>query len=390
MNKIMDWFKNLAPEMMILLILVIVILFVLIVVLIRANKIFSAIAKKTMVVKEDFLLEEGKYSTRVTVTNIGYVNSVVTEIGFIYKKTKLPLVVDTINLSARESYLTSIDIEQLRSFILGSNNKVKKFHVYTIDALNRVTKKKMKLSYKYIANEIKQENKALKLAIKKERRAKRFAAKEQRYETGDYNFGDRMVLFLEALTTPFRAISRWSTKGINNMLRKREIKKEVKANLKEEQRAQLEVETVEKETEMKDKFQDKYSNKMEKKEAKKKLKLDKKALKTAEAEKKHAQKLEQDLADAKVKKDQKEKEELEKKLAEKKKLEEIELQKIAELKQLKEEEKVRQEENASKESKNDEQKQGSKDQEQEVEILEVIDDLIENDNEKEDIINSEK
>lgn len=268
MNKIREWLNSLELEIIIIFIVLVIILIITIYTLIKNHKIYAAIAKKTLSAKEDLVLENNVNHARVVTTNIGYTNNIIKELGFIYKKTKLPIKTEEFNLSARNSEVTIIEIDELRSFILDETNKVKMFYFYVVDSVNRTTKTKMKLSFKFIKKTIKNET-------DEEERIKRESKKElkkqnkvERYETGNYNFGDRVSLILAAIFSPLSKLFKFIAKKINKSLRKREIKKEVKNQLLKEQREILKAEELKQEDELRYKVSVKYSDKLAKKNAK--------------------------------------------------------------------------------------------------------------------------
>lgn len=268
MNKITDWFKSLELEIIIILILILIGLIIAIYTLIKNHKIYSAIAKKTLSAKEDLILEDEVYKVRVVVTNIGYTNTVIKELGFIYKQTKLPTVTEEFNLTARNFNSTVIPIEELRTFVLGDKNKVKKFHFYVVDSINRTTKTKMKLSYKYIKKQINSENNEARKIELQNKKALKLANKEARYESGEYTFGDKTYLIFAAIFSPLMKLFKFIGKKINQGLYNREIKKQVKVELLKEQKAMIAEENLKREEALKEKTSKKYSNKLDKKNEK--------------------------------------------------------------------------------------------------------------------------
>lgn len=269
MTKINEWFKNLDLEIIIIFIAIFILIILVLYILGKSNKIYAAIAKKTLKIKEDLIHQNDEYLTRAITTNIGYTNAIIKELGFIYKKTKLPLKTDEFSLIARDSYNTTIDINELREFVLGDNNKVKKFHFYVVDSVNRTSKTKMKLSYKYIKGQIDFENSEAKRIENEKRMAEKLALKQQRYSTGDYNFGDRLTLIIKAIFSPFGKLVKFINRKINQKLRKREIKKEVKKELKEKYRIENLAATEKQEQDFRGNVQDKFKEKLDKKQAKK-------------------------------------------------------------------------------------------------------------------------
>lgn len=269
MNNIIDWFKNLEFEIIVILLFLLVILIVLIRVLIKNNMVYNAIAKKTLIAKEDLLLEDGKYITRVNTTNIGYTSSIVKELGFIYKDLKLPIRTEEFNLNSRDFDTTLIDVNELRSFVVDEKNKLNKHYFYVIDSVNRVTKIKMKLSYKHLKGVINEEKRIALEELRATKKAQRLENKEARYSTGEYNFGDRIVLILGAIFSPLVKLSKLIKAKINKSLRKREIKKEVKRELLKEQLEQNKAKVLANEQELKDQYTESYGAKLSLKQVKK-------------------------------------------------------------------------------------------------------------------------
>lgn len=284
MNKITEWFKSLELEIIIILVLLFIGLILAVYIMIKNYKIYNAIAKKTLSAKEDLIHEDEVHKARVIVTNIGYTNTVVKELGFIYKKTKLPTINEEFNLSARNFHTTIIPIEELRTFVLGNNNKIKKFHFYVVDSINRTTKTKLKLSYKYIKKQINNENEELARLKKASKKAQKNKAKEVRYENGDYNFCDRFYLIITAIFSPLNKLFKFIAKKINQGLHHRQIKKQVKKELLERQKITIQQENLKQEEALREKTSENFSKKLDKRNEKRILKNEKKLSKNEVSE----------------------------------------------------------------------------------------------------------
>ena len=212
-----DWIKNLELEFVITFGLLAILIIISLVVLIKSQRTLNLIGKRALILNEDLVTREGQSYVEIMVSNSSYVNVEAAAIGILYQKKLMPLKEETTIILARDSFKLSIPLEAFRSYLIGQDDKVKKAKVYVEDSLGR-------RSYKKIRNSILM----LKKILKSELKARQAAEKRERFETGNYRFGERLGLIISVIFSPFTKTFRALKKGINRKLKQREIRLELK------------------------------------------------------------------------------------------------------------------------------------------------------------------
>jgi hypothetical protein len=212
-----EWIKNLELEFVIIFGLLAILVLVSIVVLIKTQRTLNLIGKRALILKEDLIQRDGHNYFEVMVANTSYVNVEAAAIGLIYKKKLMPLKEETTIILARDSFKLSIPLEAFRSYVIGSETKVKKAKVYVEDSLGRRSLRKIKNSL-FMLRKI----------LKAELKAKRIEEKKIRFENGNYRFGERVALVITVIFSPITRLFRAMKLGLNRRLKAREIRLELK------------------------------------------------------------------------------------------------------------------------------------------------------------------
>ncbi|MFA7589014.1 MAG: hypothetical protein WCY22_01505 [Acholeplasmataceae bacterium] len=241
----LDWFRNLEPEFLILFGAAFVTLILLVVVIIRSARIHALIGKRALDLSEDLLVRDNEEIVEIVMSNTSYIDIRTRTVGILYKKTLLPITEEDTIIFARDSYRLSITLSMLRKFVIGDQKKIKKIYVYAEDSLARRTIKKAKNSYR-----------RLKSILKAEIKAEKLAAKKVRYETGKYRFNERVGLVIKAIFSPLSSLFRIIRQGINRKLKNREFKLELKKESRQLKREMLHVEDEKRNQEMREKHEE--------------------------------------------------------------------------------------------------------------------------------------
>jgi len=213
----LEWIKNLEPEFLILFGFSAIFFIVLLVVLGKNQRILDLIGKRALSLQEDLLHRDDMDVIDILIANTSYVNVEAGAVGFIYQKVFLPLSETSLLILARDSHKISIPLNDLRTFVIGRSDKVKKIEIYVEDSLGRRTIRKAVNA-----------KRKLKDILKEEKNAKKAEDKKVRYETGNYLLFERIGLIFKYLFSPFTKLSRAIKSGLNKQLRNREVKLEIK------------------------------------------------------------------------------------------------------------------------------------------------------------------
>lgn len=212
MNKFVTWLQNLTPETIIIFTLLALLLILIIYTINRVGSIKKYLVRDSLVLSEDMLVVNNINQTRVKITNSSFYNMVIHEYGFMQKNVKHSIRSERISIDERDDIVEAFTSDQVRQIF--SNTKFSKIYFYVIDSSNRVRKLKMKRVNKYIKQHIKAEKKAYKKA-----------EKQKRFDSGNYNFGERIVLILGVIVSPIVKLYNLITRKTNSGLHKRNIKK---------------------------------------------------------------------------------------------------------------------------------------------------------------------
>lgn len=212
-----EWLKNLEPEFLIIFIGIFIVVVISVVILIKSGKTLSLIGSRALNLNEDLVIRNGKKVVDILVSNTSFISVQVAAVGYIFKKNLLPISEEVTEISPRDSEKISIEIDALRAYVISDSKKVKKMKIYAEDTLGRRTVYRAKNSYRTLKKIVKDENKAIKKA-----------AKIKRFETGKYNFPERVGLVFKFIFSPCAKLNRIIKEGLNKKLREREARLKVK------------------------------------------------------------------------------------------------------------------------------------------------------------------
>jgi hypothetical protein len=208
-----DWIKNLEPEFLIIFIALLLAFILNIIILIKSSKTLDLIGKRAFKLNEDLVIRNEKKIVDILISNTSFISVKVAAVGYIFKKNLLPISEEVTEIAPRDSIKISIEIDALKAFIFSQETKLKRLKIYVEDTLGRRTLKKAKDSYR-----------TLKKMIKDEKKAARLKAKIERFDTGKYNFMERLGLVFKFIFSPFSKLNYVIKKGLNKRLKEREVK----------------------------------------------------------------------------------------------------------------------------------------------------------------------
>lgn len=206
-----EWLKNLELEFIIIFAVLTVIVLVVIILLVKAQRTLNLIGKRALILTEDLVKRDGLDVVDMMIANTSYVNVEAASMGLIYNKKVLPLREENTIVLARDSFKMNITLTELRAYTLGDDTKLKKMYVYVEDSLGRRSLRKAKNSMRALKKILKQEKIE---ATKEEKRV--------RFETGQYNFFERLGLVFKVIFSPFTKLSKAIKKSTNRRLKMRE------------------------------------------------------------------------------------------------------------------------------------------------------------------------
>ena len=204
--------SELPTETLITWIALALILILVIVIIVQVRKVMITLLNRSIFIKDEIYIEHDT-QLRLEFSNKSYVNTALLEIGFYYKKEYFAVVEDELIVQARSFEKLDYSLEQLREKLLKDSRKVKPIFIYTKNSVGEVVSHKAKRITRHLKKVIKLENKALK--------AER---KQERFETGNYNFLERVGLVLKWIFSPLVKLNRFIKRKINQGLKKRELR----------------------------------------------------------------------------------------------------------------------------------------------------------------------
>ncbi len=215
-----EWIKQLTPEFYIVTGFLILLFILIIVQIIR----LSIVARRLGT--QDFKLmdtintdKEGKDFFQFVVSNQAFSTNNLNKMGFILNKNIIHELVEPNKLiPPRNKHVENFDMETIEAITIIGVKKFKKVRLYAENDLGDKKESKGKDLNKYLKNKFKANKKALKKA-----------AKEERFETGNYNFWERVGLVLKLFGRPFYKLNLLVKRKTNNALRESEVRREQKS-----------------------------------------------------------------------------------------------------------------------------------------------------------------
>lgn len=218
MKSLIDWLDSLTPEIIIVFSLLFILIILLIIVLNRISLLKKNLIKDSLVLSEDMLINDNSSLTRIKITNSSFYNVVIHEYGFMQNNIKHSLKNERMIIEERNDITQNCESNNVRNIFINTEEKrFKKIYLYVIDSNNKVKKKNLKMLNKYIKSNIKSEKLKAKLD-----------AKALRFENGNYNFGERVIMILGIIVSPIVKFWNLITRKTNNSLYKRNVIKKTK------------------------------------------------------------------------------------------------------------------------------------------------------------------
>lgn len=266
-----QWLQELGPEYYILFGLIAFSFIMLIIVIIMQAKTNKILINRSIVVKDAIHKNDQGLKVVVDLANQSYVNAEIVEVGFFYKKTYIPIYEERFIITARDFFKVEYSAEELRVLLLGSQKQVKKLYVYIKNTVGDIIKVKAKLVKKHLVNTI---NEEIRLAKQ--------IARTQRFETGNYNFWERVGLVLAFIFSPFYKLFKFIARKTNEAMKRRQARLAAKRKIEAEHKEIKDKETEKMVAEIEAKEREKYQQKLEREEKSKHENELKKASKTIE------------------------------------------------------------------------------------------------------------
>ena len=194
---------------------IITMIVLLLVLLLQQYRIKKLVLNKGLYLSDEiYQTEIGENSLKINYTNKSYVNFMIAEVGFIYEKKYYPIEHYFEMINARSFEQIEFEVTQLRLILLLKSKRVKKIRIYVRDSVGTTSVRKAKDLSKYLRKLVKKENKDL-----------RISQKQLRMKTGNYNFGDRTIMILAIIFSPFKHLRNKINRSINQSLKKRNDQK---------------------------------------------------------------------------------------------------------------------------------------------------------------------
>ena len=212
----LEWIKNLEPEFLILFAGVAFLVILTLISVYKAQRTLNLIGKRALDIREDLMIRDGVKLVDIVIANTSYVNVEVVAAGLIYKKNLLPLKEESVMILARNSHKISIELNVLRTYVIGNKLRIKKLYIYVEDALGRRIKKGAKNSVR-----------VLKKVLKIDRKNLRLEEKKQRFATGNYRLLERTGLVINVIFSPFTKLGKSIKSNLNRKLKNREVNIEI-------------------------------------------------------------------------------------------------------------------------------------------------------------------
>ncbi len=219
MNSVLLWLKDLPLEMYIIFGLLLIIFILFIVTIVKIVSINRRLGEQDFELLEAIVKDEEEVLLYdLTVSNKAFTTNYLNILGF--KKGNVIQVLSESNTSIapRTKHVTSIPMEQIEGLTIKGVNKFKKIRLFAENELGLRQESKGKLINKY-----------LKRTFKENKRKERKNAKEERFETGNYNFGERLWLIVKLFFRPFYKLSQRTKTSTNMALKESEVRRIHKA-----------------------------------------------------------------------------------------------------------------------------------------------------------------
>lgn len=208
-----DWLKNLEPEFLIIFGGLLLLVIVNASIFMKSTRTLNLIGKRALRLSEDLVIRRETKVVDILISNTSFISVKVAAVGYIFKKNLIPISEDVTEIAPRDSLKISMEIDALEAVIYNKGKKLSRLKIYVEDTLGRRSTHRAKDSYR-----------TLKKMAKDRRKAAKNAAKKQRFETGKYNFIERVGLVFKFLFSPVYKLNYMIKRGLNKRLKEREVR----------------------------------------------------------------------------------------------------------------------------------------------------------------------
>lgn len=214
-----DWIKELTPEFYILVGFLFVIFIMLIVQIIRLSLVARRLGTQDFKITEAILKDDdGNQFLQITVINQAFSTNSLNTVGFKNKSTYHVLSESNTLIPPRNKHVETFPLSHIESITIEGKKRYKKIRIYAENDLGDRKEIKGKVTNQYLKRRFKENKKAHKLELKRER-----------FETGNYNFRERLVLILKLFGRPFYKLHKKITRSTNNALKESEVRRKQKS-----------------------------------------------------------------------------------------------------------------------------------------------------------------
>lgn len=214
-----EWIKQLTPEFYIIVGFLLILFILLIIQIIRLTLVSRRLGTQDFKIIEAISKnDDGDLFLQITVSNLAFSTNNLNKIGF--KNKSVIHVLSEVNklIPPRNKHVEVFNMEHIESITITDKKKYKKVKIYAENDLGDKQQIKAKVT-----------NKHLKLRHKENKKALRKAAKAERFDTGNYNFWERLGLILRLFGRPFYKLNRKIKRSTNNALKESEVRRKQKA-----------------------------------------------------------------------------------------------------------------------------------------------------------------
>lgn len=214
-----DWIKELTPDFYVLLGFLFVIFVLTVIQIIRLNLVARRLGTQDFKITEAILKDdEGNLFLQITVINQAFSTNRVNTVGFKNKSTFHVLSESNTLIPPRNKHVEAFPLPHIESITIEGVKKYKKVRIYAENDLGGRKEIKGKVTNKYLKKRFKENKKAHKLELKRER-----------FETGNYNFRERMLLIFKLFFRPFYKLHQKIKRSTNHALRESEVRRKEKS-----------------------------------------------------------------------------------------------------------------------------------------------------------------
>lgn len=214
----LKWLSELTPEFYIFFSFFVILLILLVFLLVIISRVNDRVGSQDFEILESISEQDKKYFYYITVVNKSLSPNYINHIGFIRGDVRHVLEDKNNPIGPRNKYQTKIDMETILEI---TNYNVKKFRKVTLFAENEIGLRKN--------SKPKQLNKYLKRQYNRAKKDLAKRKKEERFETGNYNFGERTFLILKLFFRPFYKLQQKIKFSTNRVLKESEVRRVQKA-----------------------------------------------------------------------------------------------------------------------------------------------------------------